>query len=139
MMVVGYPTSIKEEQGRLQADDLTSKNLCVNVFFYSGHPGHLAKDCRTRWENNTAPKPTSIASYKVKEKSSTNCTLSMAFINGLLVTKGFVGDTSVSVLRDTGCNGVVVKKDLIFDEKFAGEEGTLKTVDLKEIRAPLQK
>ena len=55
----------------------------------------------------------------------------MALINGLPVTKGFVGDTSVSVLRDTGCNGVIVKKDLISDEQFTGEEDTLKTVDLR--------
>ena len=37
----------------------------------------------------------------------------MTLINGLPVIKGFVGDASMSVLRDTGCNGVIVKKDLI--------------------------
>ena len=107
--------------------------------FFCGRPRHLAKNCRTRWESNTAPKPTSVASCKVREKSSTNCSLSMALINGLPVTKGFVGDTSVSVLRDTGCNGVIVKKDLISDEQFTGEEGTLKTVDLREIKASIAK
>ena len=63
----------------------------------------------------------------------------MALINGLPVTRGFVGDSSVSVLRDTGCNGVIVKKDLISDEQFTGEEGILKTVDLREIKAPVAK
>ena len=111
----------------------------VRKCFLCGRPGHLAKDCRTRWESNAAPKPTSVASCKVREKSSTNCSLSMALINGLPVTKGFVGDTSVSVLRDTGCNGVIVNKDLISDEQFTGEEGTLKTVDLREIKAPVAK
>ena len=111
----------------------------VRKCFLCGRPGHLAKDCRTRWESNAAPKPTSVASCKVREKSSTNCSLSMALINGLPVTKGFVGDTSVSVLRDTGCNGVIVNKDLISDEQFTDGEGTLKTVDLREIKAPVAK
>ena len=94
--------------------------------FLCGRPRHLAKDSRTRWESNTASKPTSVVSCMVREKSSTNCSLSLALINGLPVTKEFVGDTSVSVLRDTGCNGVIVKKDLISDEQFTGEESTLK-------------
>ena len=137
-MAVDHPTCIKGEQGRRQAHDLTSKDRCVNVLL-CGRPEHLAKGCRTRWESNTAPKPTSVASCKVREKSSNNCSLSMALINGLPGTKGFVGDTSVSVLRDTGCNGVIVKKDLISDEQFTGEEGTLKTVGLRKSKAPVAK
>ena len=29
------------------------------------------------------------------------------------VVKGRVGEKSVNVLRDTGCSGIVVKKDLV--------------------------
>ena len=32
-----------------------------------------------------------------------------------------------------------MKKDLISDEQFTGEEGTLKTVDFREIKAPVAK
>jgi len=32
------------------------------------------------------------------------------------VTTGFVGNTIVDTLRDTGCSGVVVHRDLVIDE-----------------------
>ena len=36
------------------------------------------------------------------------------------VVKGRVGENSV-VLRDTGCSGIVVKKDLVSEDQFTGD------------------
>ena len=36
------------------------------------------------------------------------------------VVKGRIGEKTVDVLRDTGCSGVVVKKDLVEDQ-FSGD------------------
>ena len=37
------------------------------------------------------------------------------------VSKGFVGDKPVDVLRDTGCSGVVVKKSLVNQSQYTGK------------------
>ena len=37
------------------------------------------------------------------------------------VMKGRVGENSVDVLRDTGCSGIVVKKDLVSENQFTGD------------------
>ena len=37
------------------------------------------------------------------------------------VVKGRVGEKTVDVLRDTGCSGVVVKKDLVGEDQFTGD------------------
>ena len=41
------------------------------------------------------------------------------------VVKGRVGEKSVDILRDTGCSGIVVKRDLASEDQFTG--GSLKT------------
>ena len=37
------------------------------------------------------------------------------------VVKGRVGEKTVDVLRDTGCSGIVVKKDLVGKDQFTGD------------------
>ena len=37
------------------------------------------------------------------------------------VVKGRVGAKTVDVLRDTGCSGVVIKKDLVGKDQFTGD------------------
>ena len=41
---------------------------------------------------------------------------------------GKVCQKEVSVLRDTGCNGVVVKKDFVNNDQFTGECGALRCI-----------
>ena len=38
----------------------------------------------------------------------------------MAVMKGSVGEKSVDVLRDTGCSGIVVKKELVSEGQFTG-------------------
>ena len=37
------------------------------------------------------------------------------------VVKGNVGDKTVDVLRDTGCSGIEVKKELVSEEQYTGD------------------
>ena len=56
------------------------------------------------------------------------------------VSKGFVGDKVVDVLRDTGCSGVVVKKALVKQKQYTGNiqrcafiDGSVHTFPIAEI------
>jgi len=45
------------------------------------------------------------------------------------VVKGRVGEKSVDVLRDTGCSGIVVKRDLVSEDQFTGEFNVMLLID----------
>ena len=55
-----------------------------------------------------------------------------------LVT-GSVRDRSVSVLRDTGCSGVVIKRDLVADEELTGRFGYMLLIDKTIRKVPIAK
>ena len=57
--------------------------------------------------------------------------------NNLPVLKGKVKGKSLEVLRDTGCSGVIVKKELVDDEEFTGEVGHIMTIDRALKRSPM--
>ena len=42
---------------------------------------------------------------------------------------GMVGEKSVEVLRDTGCSGVIVSKELVPDNAYTGKSQTMVMVD----------
>ena len=41
--------------------------------------------------------------------------------NKMPIVKGRVGERSVDVLRDTGCSGIIVKRDLVSEDQFTGD------------------
>ena len=45
------------------------------------------------------------------------------------VVRGKIGAKSVDVLRDTGCNGVIVKQQHVTDDQYTGRVGLMKMVD----------
>ncbi|XP_021341977.1 uncharacterized protein LOC110442615 [Mizuhopecten yessoensis] len=53
------------------------------------------------------------------------------------VVKGRVGDQDVAVLRDTGCSGIVVRRDLVNDNELLNMMQTCKLVDGREISVPI--
>ena len=55
------------------------------------------------------------------------------------VTRGYVDDTEVDVLRDTGCSGVIVKRSLIPPKKLTGEECLLLLADSSVTKVPIAK
>ncbi|KAK7112837.1 hypothetical protein V1264_012223 [Littorina saxatilis] len=60
-------------------------------------------------------------------------------VSNMPVSKGFVEKQEVTVLRDSGCNGVIVKEDLVPTEKFTGDFKWTLMADSKCVRAPVAK
>ena len=50
-----------------------------------------------------------------------------------------VGGKKVEVLRDTGCSGVIIRRELVDEADFSGEMGHIMTVDRTLKRAPMAK
>ena len=55
------------------------------------------------------------------------------------VVKGRVGEKTVDVLRDTGCSGVVVKKDLVGEDQFTGDFNVMFLIDNTARKVPIAK
>ena len=93
--------------------------------FLCNKVGHIAKNCRTslRGGRSTVNTTTDTASDKVgavcgeaaqRATPSTSRKIPMdtgSVGNGLRTSLGYVGDRPVSVLRDTGCTGVIVRSE----------------------------
>ena len=54
------------------------------------------------------------------------------------VVKGRVGEKTVDVLRDTGCSGVVVKKDIIGEDQFTGDFIVMLRIDNTARKVPIE-
>ena len=52
------------------------------------------------------------------------------------LAKGLIGNEEVSTLRDTGCNGIVVKQKFVKKEDYTGEHGFMLLVDNTVRKAP---
>ncbi|XP_077862642.1 uncharacterized protein LOC144344640 [Saccoglossus kowalevskii] len=55
----------------------------------------------------------------------------------LPVGQGKVGDTTVTMLRDTVCNGIIVKKSLVPDDQYTKKMGHILMVDRTVRRVPV--
>ena len=55
------------------------------------------------------------------------------------VLSGKVGGKKVEVLRDTGCSGVIIRRELVDETDFTGEMGHIMTVHRTIKRAPMAK
>ena len=53
------------------------------------------------------------------------------------VVKGKVGDTIVDTLKDTGCSGVVVRKDLVRNDQYTGNHCYLLLIDNTVRQVPI--
>ena len=59
--------------------------------------------------------------------------------DNLPVLSGKVGGKKVEVLRDTGCSGVIIRRELVYEADFIGEMGHIMTVDRTIKRTPVAK
>ena len=55
------------------------------------------------------------------------------------VVKGKVGDTIVDTLRDTGCSGMVVRKDLVLSDQYTGKHRYMLLIDNTVRQVPIVK
>ena len=54
---------------------------------------------------------------------------SVSSLSEMSTVQGFVGEKPVEVLRDTGCSGVIVSKDLVPESAYTGRSQTMVMVD----------
>ena len=54
---------------------------------------------------------------------------SVSSFSEMSTVQGFVGEKPVEVLRDTGCSGVIVSKDLVPESAYTGRSQTMVMVD----------
>ena len=54
---------------------------------------------------------------------------SVTSLSEMSTVQGFVGEKPVEVLRDTGCSGVIVSKDLVPESAYTGRNQTMVMVD----------
>ena len=54
---------------------------------------------------------------------------SVSSLSEMSTVQGFVGEKSVEVLRDTGCSGVIMSKDLVPESAYTGRSQTMVMVD----------
>ena len=59
------------------------------------------------------------------------------FIHGMPVVEGVINDKKIQVLRDSGCSGVVVRRDLVESSQLTGEVRTCVMIDGTCRRAPV--
>ena len=53
------------------------------------------------------------------------------------VVKGRVGEENVDILRDTGCSGIVVKKDLVAKDQFTGDFKVMLLIENTTRKVPI--
>ena len=58
-------------------------------------------------------------------------------MNNLPTSKGFVNSKEVTILRDTGCSGAVVRKDLVNERQFTGKTCQYMSIDKTITSAPV--
>ena len=61
---------------------------------------------------------------------------SVSSLSEMSTVQGFVGEKPVEVLRDTGCSGVIVSKDLVPESAYTGRSQTMVMVDYSSSVVP---
>ena len=62
-------------------------------------------------------------------KTSVGSPIKVSSLSEMSTVQGFVGEKPVEVLRDTGCSGVIVSKDLVPESAYTGRSQTMVMVD----------
>lgn len=123
------------------AGNSTPKGISVQkekrVCFLCNKFGHIARDCHAFGRTQKIAKNLPTETREVKEERvaafeeggvvqlSTGEKLPLVASvceakEGLKVVKGYIGHQEVDVIRDTGCTGVVVKREFIKPEELTG-------------------
>ena len=110
--------------------------------FLCDRVGHLAKDCRARVPARNCNKASvsTIDATNVTSKIiySFSGWMQQPVTNRFPIAAGCVSDKVVSVLRDTGCNGVIVKRQFVQDKQF-GDVVNMTLLDMSTVQVPLAK
>ena len=70
---------------------------------------------------------------------SSACVEPLTGVRSQMLVKGRVGEKCVDVLRDTGCSGIVVKRDLVSEDQFTGDFHVMLLIDNTARKVPIAK
>ena len=123
-MVVRQGMEPNKEQGNVRQGDRRECFLCHKR-------GHLARDCRWKPQKSAAMRGTSEAVETCSTgKATGEVLLGIAGKEpGMPIVDGFLGDSKVKVLRDTGSSCCVVRSTLVRDDQLTGEFRQCKLID----------
>lgn len=76
----------------------------------------------------------SMASNSADLVNSSSCNIASSFVDPC---NGMLNEHLVTVLRDTGCNGVVVRRDLLCDDQLTGIQRVCVLADGSRIQVPV--
>ena len=137
------------KQGIMKAgavDYRRSRSPTRKVTFQTQEPEVPKEETAKDWNQNTEPKVcgaclilTDVVNYsqattneRKMVKTSVGSTIKVSAVSSLSemsTVQGFVGEKPVEVLRDTGCSGVIVSKDLVPESAYTGRSQTMVMVD----------
>ena len=137
------------KQGIMKAgavDYRRSRSPTRNVTFQTQEPEVPKEETAKDGNQNTEPKVCgacliltdavnySQATTNEREMVKTNVgspikVSSVSSLSEMSTVQGFVGEKPVEVLRDTGCSGVIVSKDLVPESAYTGRSQTMVMVD----------
>ena len=149
------PSTRTPYESTCQVDSIRGRCFLCNM------PGHRAASCptgrphRLHFDGTTKPVSGNAAmSYSTDHDSSSHTGQTYLQCGGVLpiigsvcchqldrlpFMKGRVEETDVQVLRDTGCNGVIVKCDLVPHRCFTGSRQRIILMDRSVIEVPVAK
>lgn len=84
---------------------------------------------------------TSTATFSVANDSdliTTACSITN-FSDQMPICAGELNNHSVKVLRDTGCNGVIIRRSLVNDDQLTGDHQVCVLADDSRIKTPIAK
>ncbi|XP_060070261.1 uncharacterized protein LOC132550238 [Ylistrum balloti] len=102
----------------------TKDKKCYNC----GKLGHISYECRAKKNASGSKVAALVDQQHRKEKDSDE---------SMPVKKGYIGDHSVTVLRDTGCSGVVVRKCLVDEGCFTDRVQVCTFADGSKLQTPV--
>ena len=161
------PSNVTQANGtttartRSDCEDWRRKQVEPKVCFNCRKPGHLSRDCRSKTarrrpidfgrSSNANACVVDEDATTVKEIGDTELTLSIAACStsehptNLFIRSGMLGGRAITVMRDTGCTGAVVRRSLVPPRHMTGQvkryrmiDGTLRTapVAIIHVKSP---
>ena len=149
--------STKKEQRSIKPAERTSfVPVRDRKCFRCGKNGHIAPDCRVNLQKTNSGSSDDRNNFKGKvcntctiptdsivDAIPTGCTSTLPLscqstVNvSMPVSSGYVDGKPVTVLRDTGCSGIVVKRDMVGNESLTGGKQVCILADGTRVEVPI--
>ena len=135
--VEGQQTRLGQRKWQSRAEERSRSDIHC---FVCHRVGHIARYCPSSKEGENASVKRAAAAHAIPVRKWTDSTYMVDKSQKedgerkLKVVEGFIGSKSVEVLRDTGCEAVIVKRHYVRDDQLTGEIGLIRMLDTRIIR-----